>query len=244
MKTFLIVGALTVSVLFLMVIMLVLQTGSSLPFFGAFNSFLSLDSTQIWWYVTRSAGLMSYILIWLSVVWGLAVSSKIFDPLLERIFTFDFHEYLSLLGLGFVGVHVLVLMLDQYQPFTALQILIPFIAPYRPFWTGLGVIAFYISLLVTLTFYMRSMMSSKLSRAIHMTSLLAYFGATLHGIFGGTDASLPFTQIVYAVTFLITLFLVIYWLMMMYFRKRESEQKALELARQRRKASQQMRARA
>jgi predicted ferric reductase len=164
--------------------------------------------------VTRAAGLTGYFLLWLSMVWGLAIPSKIMQSVLDGAYTYDFHEYISLLGLGFVFIHVVVLMFDKYLPFNLIQILVPFTDTYRPFWVGLGIISFYSMLLVTVTFYLRQIIGSRTFRAIHLISLLGYVGATLHGLFAGTDSALPVTMVLYAGTFLIILFLTVYWLAM------------------------------
>ncbi len=193
------------------------------------STLFATDSLQFWWYLTRSAGLMGYFLIWLSMIWGLAVSSKIFDGLVERPFTYDFHEYLSWLGLAFVGVHVAVLMADKYLPYSLWQVLIPFLSPYRPLWVGIGVIAFYLTLLVTITFYIKSKIGANAFRKVHYLSLVAYLGATLHGLYAGTDSVLPVANLLYKGTFLVTLFLVVYWLVVLYFRKQE--EKKLEMPR-------------
>jgi len=182
-----------------------------------------LDSTQMWWYVTRAAGLTGYFLIWLSMAWGLAIPSKIVQPVLEGTFTYDFHEYLSLLGLGFILLHITVLLFDKYLPFTVSQLLIPFIDTYRPFWVGLGIIGLYIFLVVTVTFYLRQQIGVKAFRAIHVVSLLGYLGATLHGLFAGTDSSLPITMLLYGGTFLVIVFLTIHWLFMKRFGKDEDQ---------------------
>jgi predicted ferric reductase len=195
---------------------------------------LAVNTVQVWWYVTRAAGLMAYLLIWLSTVWGFGVGTKIFDPLLERMFTYDFHEYLSLLGLGFLLTHVVALMADHYQPFNAFQILIPFIAPYRPFWVGIGIIAAYLSILVTITFYIRTLISQQTFRKIHVLSVLAYLGATLHGLYSGTDSPLTVVQLMYWGTFLIAVFLFGYWLVMLWMKKREEQELARQLARKQR----------
>jgi len=187
------------------------------------RSFLGLDTTQIWWYVTRAAGLTGYILLWLSMVWGLAIPSKIIQPVLDGTFTYDFHEYLSLLGLGFVLLHIVVLLLDQYLPFTLVQLLIPFTDSYRPFWVGIGILSFYLLLVVTFTFYIRQVIGTQAFRAIHLFSLIAYLGATLHGLFAGTDSALPVTMVLYAGTFLVVLFMTVYWLVMRRVGKEDDE---------------------
>ena len=194
-----------------------------MPLINFLSNLFAIDSLQFWWYLTRAAGLMGYFLIWLSTAWGLVVSSKILDPIMERTFTYDFHEYLSWLGLAFIGIHVVVLMADKYLPYTIWQVLIPFLSPYRPFWVGIGVIAFYLSLLVTITFYLKTKIGMAAFRKIHYLSLVAYLGATFHGLYAGTDSVLPIANLLYKGTFLITLFLVIYWIVLLYFRKQEEE---------------------
>ena len=184
------------------------------PIANAVSSLFAVKSVQAWWYITRAAGLTSYILLWLSMIWGMAIATKILSPGLEGSYSYDFHEYLSLLGLGFVLLHVIVLAFDHYLPFSIWQILIPFIDTYRPLWVGLGIIGFYIFLLVTLTFYIRGSIGSKAFRSIHTLSLLGYLGVTLHGLLAGTDSALPVTKTIYAGTFLVVVFLTVYWLAM------------------------------
>jgi predicted ferric reductase len=176
------------------------------------NRLFLLDSTQVAWYVTRAAGIVSYVLVWLSTVLGLGVGSKIFNRVLGGGLTFDLHEFTSLLALGFVGLHVIVLLGDQYLPYTLTQILLPFLSPYRPVWVGIGVLAFYLMLLVTATFYLRSRIGMRTFRLIHLASFAAYLGVTLHGFFSGTDSALPVMQMLYAGTFLAVVALTSYWL--------------------------------
>jgi predicted ferric reductase len=194
---------------------------------GSYLRFLfALDSVQIWWYVTRASGIIAYLLLWFSTILGLAVTSKYLDGMLDRLFTYDFHEFISLLSVGFTLVHVIVLMLDQYMPYSLAQILVPFISPYRPIWVGVGVIAFYMILLVTITFYMRNRIGTRAFRAIHVLSLAGYIGVTLHGYYSGTDTALPSMQILYDITGLAVLFLTVYWLVMLLQRNAEKRRQA------------------
>lgn len=170
------------------------------------------SSVQALWYVTRAAGLTAYLLLWLSTAWGLLVSTKIFDGILGRIYTYDFHQFLSLLAIGFTFAHVAVLLADRYLPFSLAQILIPFASTYRPFWVGVGTIALYLTLLVTVTFYLRRQIGVNTFRAIHVLSLVAYLGATVHGLLAGTDSVLPSAQLMYFSTFFVVVFLSLLWL--------------------------------
>jgi predicted ferric reductase len=180
----------------------------------ALDGLFALSSVQAMWYVTRAAGIISYLLLWLSTVWGLAVTNKVLDPVLHRAFTYDFHQFLSLLAIGFIFLHIGVLLADKYLPFSVAQILVPFSAPYRPVWVGLGTIGLYLTLLVSITFYIRKWIGQKTFRVIHLLSYLAFIGAALHGLFAGTDSPLPTVQAMYVVTTLSVVFLTAYRIFM------------------------------
>jgi predicted ferric reductase len=177
---------------------------------GMLDRALATSSVQVMWYITRAAGLTAYLLVWLSTVWGLAVSNKIFDPVLHRAFTYDFHQFISLLALGFIVIHIIVLLADQYLPFSVAQILIPFTATYRPLWTGVGVITLYLTLLVSITFYLRRWIGMKTFRFIHLASYLAFVGTALHGLLSGTDSPLWTVRAMYLGTTLVVVFLTAY----------------------------------
>ena len=202
--------------------------------FTPFGKWLfAVDSQQIWWFVTRSAGIVAYLLLWLSTVWGLAVPSKVVAPVLEGGYTFDFHQFISLLSIAFVLLHILALTLDRFLPYTLLQILIPFISPYRPEWVGIGVISFYIMLVVAGTFYIRSRISMNTFRQIHYFSLAGYLGVTLHGLYSGTDSALVSMQYIYLGTGLIVIILTVYWLRQKAKQNQAAKQKAAAAARAR-----------
>ena len=205
---------------------MVAMTPVGQPLIQGLKWLLAADSIQVWWYVTRAAGIVAYLLLWFSMVLGLAVTSKYLDLLLDRMFTYDFHQFISLLSIGFVMLHILVLTIDFYLPYSVAQVLIPFLSPYRPLWVGIGVIGFYITLLVTITFYLRKRIGMRAFRVIHVLSLVGYLGVTLHGLYAGTDSALPVMQLVYKASGLVVLFLTVYWLALLALRKLEARQQA------------------
>jgi predicted ferric reductase len=185
------------------------------------------NSVHTTWYITRAAGWVAYFLLWFSMVWGLAIPTKFFERILSPTFAVDFHEYLSLLAIGFVILHVGVLLFDQFLPFTLTQIFIPFLSTYRPVWVGLGVIGAYLSLLVTITFYLRKRIGQKKFKAIHTLSLVGYLGVVLHAFFAGSDSSLFAVQLVYLGSFMVVVFLTSYWLINARQMKKEKELRAI-----------------
>jgi predicted ferric reductase len=192
-----------------------------------FTWLFATNSVHTTWYITRAAGWVAYFLLWFSMVWGLAIPTKFFERVISPTFAVDFHEYLSLLAIGFVILHVTVLLFDQFLPFTLAQIFIPFLSTYRPVWVGLGVIGAYLSLLVTITFYLRKRIGQKRFKAIHTLSLAGYLGVVLHAFFAGSDSSLFAVQLVYLSTFLVVVFLTSYWLINARQTKKEKELRAI-----------------
>lgn len=169
----------------------------AMPVLSQLSLLLHLNTVEGLWYMTRAAGLVAYLLLWLSTVWGLGVASKIFDPLVYRAFTFDVHEFISLLAIAFTVLHIGALLADQYMAFSLAQVLVPFITDYRPLWIGIGVIGTYLTVLVTVTFYLRRWIGQKTFRAIHLLSFVAYIAVTLHSVFAGTDSVLGSAQLIY-----------------------------------------------
>lgn len=216
-KTLTVIGLMT-AVIILLTVGLYSLSGTS--FAQSLSGLFALDSLHIWWYISRAAGLMGYLLFWLSTIWGFAVSSKILDSFLERTFTYDFHEHLSLLSIGFVILHIVVLLFDKYEPLSLLEVLIPFVSAYRPFWVGIGIIGFYLTLLVTITFYIRDRISMRAFRTIHYLSVAAYIVSFAHSIASGTDSTITWVQLMYWGTFLATFFFGVQWAFTLLLRKK------------------------
>ncbi len=176
---------------------------------------LAPANISLTWVITRTAGLVAYLLLWLSTVWGLAVSSRILEGRLHGAYTYDFHQFISLLAIGFLLLHLVMLLFDSYAPFSVAQLLVPLLSSYRPLWVAVGILAFYLVLLVTVTFYLRDRIGQAAFRTIHMLSLLAFVGAALHGMFAGTDTPLAIVKWMYAGSFLSVVFLTTYWMVLL-----------------------------
>ncbi len=92
--------------------------------------------TTSFWYLSRSAGFVAYLLLWGSVAWGLLLSTKIGRGKLKAPVLLDAHQFLSAVGLGFTFFHGLVLMGDQYLSFPLSAVLVPFAGTYEPLLGG------------------------------------------------------------------------------------------------------------
>jgi predicted ferric reductase len=166
--------------------------------------------TSAYWYMSRAGGIIAYLLLWLSTVWGLLLSTKIIKEWVSMPLIYGLHEFLAIAALGFAALHSLALLGDEYVTFSLWQLLIPFTASYKPFWTGLGTISFYLGLVLTGSFYIRKWIGQKTWRLLHYLTFGMYGLAMVHGLMAGTDSPLALLKLMYLGTGLSTLFLVYY----------------------------------
>ncbi len=89
-----------------------------------------------------------------------------------------------------LGLHAGSLLFDGFLRFTPGDILVPLTSPYRPFWTGLGIIAAWSTAIVTGSFWARKRLRQKTWRRLHYLSFAAWLLSLVHGFTAGTDSQL------------------------------------------------------
>jgi sulfoxide reductase heme-binding subunit YedZ len=149
------------------------------------------------WYLTRGAAATAYLLLALSVALGSAMSLRAFEGIARAWRVRDLHQFISLLTVAFVGLHLLTLLLDPFKPFTPLQIVWPLAETYRPVWVALGVLGFYLLVAIVATSWLRRTLGKRWWHAIHLTSYAAFVALTLHGLLAGTDSRTPWMLGIY-----------------------------------------------
>jgi predicted ferric reductase len=150
---------------------------------------LPVTSAKAYWFVSRSSGVLAYLLLTLGVMWGLVQSGGILRPTLPPALALGLHNFLSWASLAMAVLHGLVLLGDNYIKMRLADIVIPFIGPYRPMWVGLGILGIYLMFLLNVSFYVRSKIGQKTFRLFHYASYAAFLLVTWHGMGAGTDTS-------------------------------------------------------
>jgi predicted ferric reductase len=154
---------------------------------GMFSSSLAAD-TQITWHLIRSAGILAYVLLTVSMLWGLAVSTRAVNDWSPGVLTMLMHSTISWLAVILSIGHALLLMVDKYFSYQIADILVPFIGPYRSFAVGLGTLSVWIMLAVSASFWIKDRMGHKNWWWLHLTSYVTFGLATAHGLLAGTDS--------------------------------------------------------
>jgi methionine sulfoxide reductase heme-binding subunit len=161
------------------------------------------------WIVLRAAGIGAYVMLFLSVAFGLSATSAPFDKRFAKASSISVHQFMSTVGLALLSIHIGGLLLDSYMHFGPVQILIPGASSYRPVPVALGVVGMYATVLVLVSSWFRKGYSPKLWRALHMAAVPAFVLSMLHGVFAGADATRRWMFLLYIATACIIVFLLI-----------------------------------
>lgn len=153
---------------------------------------------KAYWYLSRSSAFVAYILLWLSMVFGLLMTNKLARVWPGGPTAFDLHQHTSLLGLAFALFHALILLGDRYIQATLAHVLVPFqYSGYEPFWVGLGQLGFYGLAIVSLSFYVKDRIGRRAWRLLHFLSFAVFALALLHGIWSGSDSQSDLARVIY-----------------------------------------------
>ena len=145
---------------------------------------------QIWWYTSRASGIISWVLLTASVIAGLAISSR-GSRTLPAGWTIDLHRFFSTLSLLFLTIHLVALVPDNFVHFSWAEIFLPYASEWNPGAVALGVVAFWLMIMVEVTSLVRTRIPTAMWRTIHRLSFVVWGMATAHLVYAGTDAGHP-----------------------------------------------------
>lgn len=149
---------------------------------------LPATSDKAYWFISRSSGVLAYLLLTLGVMWGLVQSGGFLRPTIPAPLAFGLHSFLNWASLVMAALHGLILLGDNFIKMSLADVIIPFIGPYKPGLVGFGVLGFYLMFLLSLSFYVRSYLGQKTFRALHYASYPTYLLVTWHSLGAGTDS--------------------------------------------------------
>ena len=144
-------------------------------------------NSQVWWYVSRSSGIIAWLLVSFSVCWGLFISTKAVAKTTTPAPLLDLHRFLGGCSVVFTAVHLVGLVGDSYVHFGWQELFVPMASTWKTGAVAWGIVGFYLLLTVEIT----SLLMKKLPRrwwlAIHRLSFPLWAMATYHGLKAGTD---------------------------------------------------------
>lgn len=142
---------------------------------------------QVWWYLSRSSGIVAMALLVASVVWGVLLATRALKPHDRPAWLLDLHRWLGGMALVMTGLHMLGLVLDGWVSFGFAELFVPGASPYRPLAVALGVVSMYVMVAVQASAYMRRRLPARVWRGIHVSSYGVIWTATIHAGMAGSD---------------------------------------------------------
>jgi predicted ferric reductase len=142
------------------------------------------------WFLNRSTGFVLLGLLTLSVLLGIlavgATGGRAGQGL-PRFISQSLHRNVALLSVVLLIAHVATAVADTFVDIRWWQALIPFGASYEPLWLGLGTFSLDLMVAVVVTSLVRTRMSPRSWRVVHLLSYVAWGVAVVHGVGIGTD---------------------------------------------------------
>ena len=157
---------------------------------------IAATSPSAYWFITRGSGLVTLILLTLSVALGVANVQRLQTARVPRFVINAVHRNASLLAVVFLAIHIVTVLLDGYVHIRLIDAVVPFGAGYRPLWVGLGAIALDLMLAVVVTSLLRRHIGYRGWRATHWLAYACWPVALLHGLGTGSDAGTTWMQVV------------------------------------------------
>ena len=154
---------------------------------------------SVYWYLTRSTGVVSLLLLTVTMVLGVIDVTRWSTPSWPRFVLDSLHRSVSLLVLVFLGLHILTAVLDSFAPISLLEAIVPFIGSYRPLWLGLGAVAFDLLLALAITSLMRQRLGHRAWRITHWLAYACWPIALLHGLGTGSDVKSAWSLVLTAI---------------------------------------------
>jgi hypothetical protein len=149
---------------------------------------LLASNGQALWYLTRGSGAVALLLLTAAIVLGVMNSTRWRTAHWPRFLTYGLHRNVTLLAIAFTAVHVVTTIADSFAPINLIDAVVPFLSPYRPFWLGMGTLAFDLLLALTITSFLRRRIGVRAWRFVHWLAYAAWPVALLHSLGTGSDA--------------------------------------------------------
>jgi sulfoxide reductase heme-binding subunit YedZ len=140
------------------------------------------------WYLTRGTGLVTVVLLTVSVVLGIVQVRRWAPGGSPRFALVTLHRTTSLLVVALLAVHVATAVLDRFAPIRLIDAVLPFAGRYRPLWLGLGALAHDLLVTHTLTSLVRHRLGLRAWRGVHWLAYACWPVALVHGWGTGSDA--------------------------------------------------------
>ena len=159
----------------------------------------TVANNKLYWFTARSAGMVAWAVCTASILWGLALSTRLVRRRGAPAWLLDLHRFLGLLSIVFTLIHMGALYLHAHYefkefPFGPSELLILWRSKYAPGAVAWGIVAFYLLVAVQVSSWLMKRIRRRLWHTIHLSSFAIFTFATIHSFTAGTDRANKLVQ--------------------------------------------------
>jgi methionine sulfoxide reductase heme-binding subunit len=141
---------------------------------------------HLFWITSRAAGILALLLATASVTVGLLMGGRLVrlrGPDLRAT-----HEALAIATMAAIAVHAGALLGDSFMSPGIADITLPFASSFHRFWTTLGILCGWGTLVLGLSYYARSRIGVRRWRRLHRLTAVVWLASLAHALGEGSDA--------------------------------------------------------
>ncbi len=154
---------------------------------------------ELLWWLGRSGGLVAYVALWSTMVFGVALGAR-GGGLLHAPTLLALHRAWSFAAVALTAAHVLAVVLSPASPVPPVAAVVPFASPRLTGPVALGTLAAWTLLLLVGTSLARARVAPWAWRAVHTLSAGGFVLALAHGVLTGPDQGSAWVRGLYVVT--------------------------------------------
>lgn len=174
---------------------------------------LATVNSHLGWWVARSAGIVAWALVTMSILWGLALSTRIVRQRGLPAWLLDLHRFLGVLSIVFTAIHILGIVGDNWTHFGWTETLVPTKSTWRPHAITWGIVSLYLLIAIQLTSWAMRWLPRRVWHTIHLASFLVFIASTTHAALAGADRGNLLVQWSALVATMVVLFFVMFRLL-------------------------------
>ena len=144
---------------------------------------------QIWWYLSRAAGIVAWLMLTASVLLGIVLATDLFPAWRRPAWILSMHRWLAGLTIFFLAGHLGALLVDQSVHFRPVDVLVPYASSWRPTAVAIGVVGVWALIAVMATALAMKRLAKKWWRDVHLASYWIFWGTCIHAALAGSDTS-------------------------------------------------------
>lgn len=147
-------------------------------------------SDQVFWFATRSAGILTWFAASASLLVGLTMSTRALGRRPTIPWLLDLHRFFGAMAMLFLGVHLVTLWADSFVTLGPVDLLVPGVATIpglTRFSLFLGVTAGWLMAIVQGSSLIKDHLPPRHWHTIHLTSFGVVISGGVHAVQAGSD---------------------------------------------------------